>query len=74
MFVQKLNQVIKTTEKDMERIDNNIPIRRKPTTFSIHRNQVIQDLQGKLFRGEINLIDYLESIRYQYKTDFIRLG
>ena len=74
MFVQKLNQVIKTTEKDMERIDNNIPICRKPTTFSIHRNQVIQDLQGKLFRGEINLIDYLESIRYQYKTDFIRLG
>ena len=30
-LVKKMNKVIKTTEKDMERIDNNIPIRRTPS-------------------------------------------
>ena len=69
-----MNKVIKTTEKDMERIDNNIPIRRTPLPIALHKKQVIHELQGKLIRGEINSIDYLESIRYQYKTEFMQLG
>ena len=35
VLVQKLNNVIKTTKKEMERIDKNIPIHRIPTP---HRN------------------------------------
>ena len=65
-FITKMNQVIKTTEKDIERIDNNIPIRRNATPDALHKNRVIQDLQRKLIHDEINLIDYLETICYQY--------
>ena len=73
-FITKMNQVIKTTEKDIERIDNNIPIRRNATPEALHKNRVIQDLQRKLIHDEINLINYLETICYQYKTDFMKLG
>ena len=69
-----MNQVIKTTEKDIERIANNIPIRRNATPDALHKNRVIQDLQRKLIHDEINLIDYLETMCYQYKTDFMKLG
>ena len=66
-FITKMNQVIKSTEKDIERIDNNIPIRRNATPDALHKNRVIQDLQRKLIHDEINLIDYLETICYQYR-------
>ena len=72
-FVKKMKKVIKTTEKDMERIDKQIPIRRSPLPIALHRYQLNHELQGKLIRGEINSIDYLESIRYQYKTEFMQL-
>ena len=45
-FFKKINKVIKTTEKDMERIDNNIPIRRTPLHIALHKKQVIHELQG----------------------------
>ena len=52
-LVKKMNKVIKATEKDMERIDNNITIRRTPSLIALHKKQVIYELQGKLIRGEI---------------------
>eukprot|EP00800_Vazella_pourtalesii_P022817 TRINITY_DN9034_c3_g3_i1.p1 TRINITY_DN9034_c3_g3~~TRINITY_DN9034_c3_g3_i1.p1 ORF type:complete len:102 (-),score=5.32 TRINITY_DN9034_c3_g3_i1:118-423(-) len=42
-FIQRLNQVIETTEKDMERIDNNIP--------SVINQQLFQYIKIKLSKA-----------------------
>ena len=69
-FIKNLNKIVKTNEKDMERIDNNVAIRRKPRPIVIQKEQVIADLQRKLSLGEINPLKYLTEMSYQYKTGF----
>ena len=54
----------------MERLDNNVAIRRKPRPIVIQKEQVIADLQRKLSLGDINPLKYLTEMSYQYKTGF----
>ena len=53
-FIKNLNKIVKTNEKDMERIDNNLAIRRNPRPIVIQKEKVIADLQSKLTLGKIN--------------------
>ena len=69
-FIKNLNKIVKTNEKDMERIDNNVAIRRNPRPIVTQKEQVIGDLQRKLSHGEIYSLKYLKEISYQYKTGF----
>ena len=48
----------------MERIDNNVAIRRKPRPIFIEKEYVIADLQRKLSLGEINPLKYLTGSRH----------
>ena len=72
-FITNLNKIITTTEKDMERIDNNLPIRRNSRPIVRRKNLIIENLQRKLINGEINSVEYLEIICHQYKTNFMNL-
>ena len=54
----------------MERIDNNVAIRRKPRPIFIEKEYVIADLQRKLSLGEINPLKYLTGMSFEYKTGF----
>ena len=57
----------------MERIDNNLPIRRNSRPIVRRKNLIIENLQRKLINGEINSVEYLEIICHQYKTNFMNL-
>ena len=66
-FIKKLNDVILSSQKDMERINNHLPIRRnsiKPLTLQRKSNEEI--LQNRLLIGEITPLNYLKSISTDY--------
>ena len=70
-FIKKLNDVILSSEKDMERINNHLPIRRnsiKPLTLQRKFNEEI--LQNRLLIGEITPLNYLKSISTDYQLEF----
>ena len=56
-FIKNLNKIVKTNEEDMERIDNNVAIRRN-RPIVIQKEKVIADLQWKLSHGQINPLTY----------------
>ena len=60
-----------SSEKDMERINNHLPIRRssiKPLILQIKFNEEI--LQNRLLIGEITPLNYLQSISPYYQLEF----
>ena len=66
-FIKKINYVILFCEKDMERINNHLPIRRrsiKPLTLQRKFNEEI--LQNRLLIGEITPLNDLKSINTDY--------
>ena len=70
-FIKKLNDVILSSEKDMERINNHLPIRRnsiKPLTLQRKFNEEI--LRNRLLIGEITPLNYLKSISTDYQLEF----
>ncbi|KAI6661967.1 hypothetical protein LOD99_9636 [Oopsacas minuta] len=69
-FIKTLNEVIQTTEKDMERIDNHVPIRHKKRPVTIQKEKYIDALQQQLINGDITPNTYLKTITHQYKTQF----
>ncbi|KAI6658396.1 hypothetical protein LOD99_15198 [Oopsacas minuta] len=71
-FIKNLNKVIQTTEKDIERIDNHVPIRRKKRPVTIQKEKYIDALQQQLINGDITPNNYLKTITHQYKTQFAR--
>ncbi|KAI6656109.1 hypothetical protein LOD99_1442 [Oopsacas minuta] len=71
-FIKNLNKVIQTTEKDIEIIDNHVPIRRKKRPVTIQKEKYIDALQQQLINGDITPNNYLKTITHQYKTQFAR--
>ncbi|KAI6648195.1 hypothetical protein LOD99_12004 [Oopsacas minuta] len=71
-FIKNLNKVIQTTEKDIERIDNHVPIRRKKRPVTIQKEKYIDALQQQLINGDITPNNYLKTITHQYKSQFAR--
>ena len=70
-FIKKLNDVILSSEMDMERIKNHLPIRRssiKPLTLQRKFNEEI--LQNRLLFGEITPLNYLKSFSTEYQLEF----
>ena len=65
-----LNKVIQTTEKDIERIDNHVLIRRRKRPVTIQKEKYIDALQKQIINGDITPQMYLKTISYQYKTQF----
>ena len=54
----------------MERIDNNVAIRHNSRPIVLQKELIIVELQRKLSQGEMNTLNYLKAICYQYKTKF----
>ena len=53
-FIRNLNKVFQITEKDLERIDNNVLFQRRKRKAIIDKEIFIQDIQEQLINGEIN--------------------
>ena len=61
-FINKLNEIILSTEKDMERIINGLPIRRSSIKSStLQRNLTLEIFQRKLLIGEITPLNFCEA-------------
>ena len=68
-FIQKLNAVIVSTAKDMERIDGGLSIQRncsRPKT--IQRNRIIEVFQGQSLNGKITCLDFLKRVGLSFRT------
>ena len=69
-FIRNLNKVIRTIETDMQRIYNDVPIRRKKRPIVIQKEKIIENLQKKISTGELTSNDYLITITHHYKHHF----
>ena len=52
----------------MERIDNNVAIRHNPRPIVLQEELITAELQRKLSHREMNTLNYMKAICYQYKT------
>ena len=70
-FINKLNEIILSTEKDMKRIINGLPIRRSSIKSStLQRNLTLEILQRKLLIGEITPLNYVKRICPNFQLEF----